>query len=65
MAGRTLRINHKGTSALVKEGHDNKCIIEYDGQAVETEKKFPAACREALTRILETGGRMKGNYNRE
>ena len=64
MAGRTMSISHKGISIMVKEGYDNKCVLQHDKHTEETTKKFPAACREALTWLLANAGEMRGDYER-
>lgn len=65
MAGRTISITHRGWTAIVKEGHDNTCVIDYgEGQVTETSKKFPAAAREALSVMLKEAGEMRGKYER-
>ena len=64
MAGRTIRITHKGATILVREGHDNTVVLEFDGHSEATDKKFPAAARYALSWLLKHGGEMRGNYER-
>lgn len=64
MGSRVMSITHKGSTAVVKESFDNKCVIEFNKHRQITDKKFPAACREALTYLLKHGGEMRGDYSR-
>ncbi len=59
-----MTIGHRGMRALVKENHEGVCVIEVGPHRMETGKKFPASCREALTYLLENAGEMRGTYDR-
>jgi len=64
MAGRTMTITHKGQSILVLEGHTNECVLKFNDHREPTDKKFPAACRQAVTWLLDHAGEMQGTYSR-
>jgi Ca2+-dependent lipid-binding protein len=64
MAGRTITITHLGRTVTVKEGYNNKCVLQFRDHTEETTKKFPAAARYALKWMLENAGEMRGNYER-
>ena len=61
---RTFTLQHKASTIIVKEGHDGKCVLQMDGYQEPTDKKFPAAVRQAVTHLLEHAGEMKGTYER-
>ncbi len=63
-AGRTMQITHRGVTIMVKEDHAGSCVLKFDDHRQPTDKKFPAACREALTWLLAHAGDMRGNYER-
>lgn len=65
MAGRTMTIKHKGLRVLVAEGHDDRVVLRCNGHDEPTEKKFPAACRQAVSWLLANAGEMRGDYNRD
>ena len=65
MAGRTMKISHKGMNILIKERNDNSVILAHKQYEEHTDKKFPQACRYALTWLLENAGEMRGNYDRD
>ena len=60
MAGRTMRIVHKGETIIVAEGQDNTVELRFTSHRQATDKKFPAACREALSWLLANAGGMRG-----
>jgi hypothetical protein len=64
MAGRTISVTHMGQTVIVKEGYNDKCVLQFRDHTEETEKKFPAAARYALKWMLEHAGEMRGNYER-
>jgi len=59
-----MSITHLGGTIIVKEGYDNKCVLQFRDHTEETDKKFPAACRQALTWLLTHGGEARGDYER-
>jgi Ca2+-dependent lipid-binding protein len=64
MAGRTISVTHMGQTVIVKEGYNDKCVLQFRDHTEETEKKFPAAARYALKGMLENAGDMRGDYTR-
>ncbi len=56
--GRTMRLVHKGVSVIVKENHEGTCVLESDGHQQPTDKKFPQACRTAVTYLLKNAGKI-------
>lgn len=64
MAGRTMTVTHKGQSIFVLEGHDDRVVLKHKNYREPTDKKFPAACRQAVTWLLANAGEMQGNYDR-
>ncbi len=70
MASRTMRIAHKGTWILIREGFDGSLEFQI-GHGSETaelvlpkSKSFPAATNEARKMLLEHGGDMRSQYRR-
>jgi len=59
-----MNISHKGESILVREGHDDRCQLQFRNHSEDIDKKFPAACRHALKWLLDNAGEMKGDYTR-
>ncbi len=64
MASRVMSLTHRGTTVMVREGFDGRCVLEMEVHTQSSDKKFPAACREAMTYLLKHGGDMKGSYQR-
>jgi hypothetical protein len=65
MAGRTMRLSHKGTTIVVCEGMDGEVEFRTGNHHAKPEaKSFEAATNEARKWLLEYAGEMKGNYER-
>ena len=59
-----MTITHKGMTILVKERQDDTVVLQHTNHSEDTKKKFPAACREALSWLLANAGEMRGDYTR-
>ena len=64
MAGRTMSITHKGMTILVKERQDDSVVLQFQDHQEDNDRKFPAACRYALSWLIDNAGDMRGNYER-
>ena len=66
--GRTLTIIHKGERVTVVEGQDGTVEFRFGqdgaGRVKPKAKSYRAACREAMTWMLNFAGEMKGDYER-
>ncbi len=65
MSSRTMKLSYRGTTVIVREGHDDRIEIQFGEHAQIAESKtFEAATNEARKWILEYAGDMKGTYDR-
>ena len=65
---RTATVSHKALTITIREGHTGTVEFRLTNptQTITPKaKSFNAACREALKYVLEHGGEMKGEYERE
>lgn len=65
---RTATVSYRALTIVIREG--NTGTLEFrmkhpDQTITPKAKTFGPACREALNYVLEHGGEMKGEYERE
>jgi hypothetical protein len=65
---RTATVSYRALTITIREGNTGtlEFRLKHPDQTITPKSKtFEAACREALKHVLEHGGEMKGEYERE
>ncbi len=58
VGGRTISITHRGTTVIVKEGHDGTCAMQTGRHQEVSDKPFPQTARAALKWIMDGAGKI-------